>query len=54
MTVTGADLFSVLAVRVVTGLVVNVVVHVICAYVFPKDPGVDELYQDLEEFEAVR
>ena len=38
----------------VAGLVVNIVVHVICAYVFPKDPGVDELYQDLEEFEAAQ
>ena len=36
----------------VVGLVVNIVVHVLCAYIFPKDPGVDQLYKDIDEFNA--
>lgn len=32
------------------GLVVNVVTHVACGYIFPKDEGVDELFEDIENY----
>jgi len=38
----------------VIGLVANVAVHIVCGYVFPKDPHVDELFDVIEEYEGSR
>ncbi|MDR2522976.1 MAG: sodium:solute symporter family protein [Synergistaceae bacterium] len=35
----------------VIGLVVNVVLHVACGYIFPKDPHVDDLFAVIQEYE---
>ena len=36
----------------VCGLVVNVVVHFICAYIFPKDKDVEEMFDVIERYDA--
>lgn len=36
----------------VCGLVVNVIVHFICGYIFPKDEGVDEMFKVIEKYDA--
>jgi SSS family solute:Na+ symporter len=35
----------------VIGLVCNVVIHIACGFIFPRDPHVDELFQVIDEYE---
>jgi SSS family solute:Na+ symporter len=35
----------------VIGLVFNVVIHVACGFIFPRDPHVDELFKVIDEYE---
>jgi SSS family solute:Na+ symporter len=35
----------------VIGLVFNVVIHIACGFIFPKDPHVDELFEVIDEYE---
>lgn len=35
----------------VYGLLVNVIIHAACGFIFPKDPHVDELFAIIEDYE---
>lgn len=50
MTVTGASVLGFSG--GVVGLCINILVHVACGFIFPKDKGVDEMFEVIEKYEG--